>query len=89
MNRDNATIDNIKQFTDQCFDRDTEKAASIIKGILDARSPRISDISNAVELLGDKILILDKEFSYQALEKLEQKESEKFFLSELFFAELA
>ena len=46
MNRDNATIDNIKQFTDQCFDRDSEKAASIIKGILDARSSRISDISN-------------------------------------------
>ena len=49
MNKDNATVDNIKQFTDQCFDRDTDKAASIIKGILDARSPRISDISNAME----------------------------------------
>ena len=49
MNKDNATIDNIKQFTDQCFDRESEKAAGIIKGILDARSPRISDISNAME----------------------------------------
>jgi hypothetical protein len=49
MNRDNASIHNIKQFTDQCFDRDSDKAASIVKGILDARSPRISDISNAME----------------------------------------
>jgi len=49
MNRDNITIDNIKRFTDQCFDRDSEKAAGIIKGILDARSPRMSDISNAME----------------------------------------
>lgn len=49
MNNQHVSIDNIKQFTDQVFDRDTEKAASIIKGILDARSPRISDISNAME----------------------------------------
>ena len=49
MNNQYVSIDNIKQFTDQVFDRDTEKAASIIKGILDARSPRISDISNAME----------------------------------------
>ena len=49
MNNQYVSIDNIKEFIDQCFDRDTEKAASIIKGILDARSPRISDISNAME----------------------------------------
>ena len=49
MNNDNTTIDNIKQFTDQCLDGETQKAARIIKGILDARSPRISDISNAME----------------------------------------
>jgi hypothetical protein len=49
MNKENATKDNIKQFTDQCFDRESEKAAGIIKGILDARSPRISDISNAMD----------------------------------------
>ena len=48
MNNQSVSIDNIKRFTDQCFDRDTEKAAVIIKGILDARSPRISDISNAM-----------------------------------------
>lgn len=49
MNKENITIDNIKQLTDQCFDTDTEIAASIIKGILDARSPRISDIANAMD----------------------------------------
>ncbi len=44
-----TTLYNIKRFTDQCFDRESEKAARIVKGILDARSPRISDISNAME----------------------------------------
>ena len=39
----------IKRFTDQCFDRESEKGASIIKGILEARSPRLSDISNEME----------------------------------------
>ena len=47
--RTDVSIDNIKEFTDQCFDRESEKAAGIIKGILDSRSPRISDISNAME----------------------------------------
>jgi len=46
MNEHITTIDNIKKFTDQCFDRDNDIATRIIKGILDARSPRISDISN-------------------------------------------
>ncbi len=49
MNKENITIDNIKQLTDQCFDRDGEKAARIIKGVLDARSPRMSDISNSMD----------------------------------------
>ena len=40
---------NIKRFTDQCFDREEEQAARIIKGVLDARSPRMSDISNAMD----------------------------------------
>ena len=31
MNRDDATVDNMKQFTDQVFDMESEKAASIIK----------------------------------------------------------
>jgi hypothetical protein len=44
MNKENITIDNIKQIIDQYFDGDTEMASRIIKGILDARSPRISDI---------------------------------------------
>ena len=49
MNKENVTIDNIKQVIDQYFDGDTEMAARIIKGILDARSPRISDIANAMK----------------------------------------
>jgi hypothetical protein len=49
MNEQITNIDNIKPFTDQCFDRENDKAARIVKGILDAKSPRISDISNAME----------------------------------------
>ena len=49
MNENVTTIDNIKKFTDQCFDRDNDKSARIVKGILDARSPRISDISNNMD----------------------------------------
>jgi len=49
MNEQIINIDNIKQFTDQCFDRDNDKAARIVKGILSAKSPRISDISNAID----------------------------------------
>lgn len=49
MNEQIVTKDNIKQFTDQCFDRENDKAARIVKGILDAKSPRISDISNEME----------------------------------------
>jgi hypothetical protein len=49
MNKENITIDNIKQLADQCFDAYAETAARIIKGILDSRSPRISDIANAMD----------------------------------------
>jgi hypothetical protein len=49
MNEQIITKDNIKQFTDQCFDKENDKAARIVKGILDAKSPRISDISNEME----------------------------------------
>ncbi len=49
MNEQITSIDNIKKFTDQCFDRDNDKAACIVKGILDAKSPRISDIYNAMD----------------------------------------
>jgi len=31
------TINNIKLFTDQCFDRENDKASRIVKGILDAK----------------------------------------------------
>jgi hypothetical protein len=40
---------NIKRFTEQCFDRESEQAARIIKGVLDARSPRISDIADEMD----------------------------------------
>jgi len=49
MNDHVITLYNIKRFTDQCFDKDNDKVAPIIKGILDARSPRISDISNKMD----------------------------------------
>jgi len=49
MNKNVITLYNIKRFTDQCFDRDNDKATLIVKGILDAKSPRISDISNAMD----------------------------------------
>jgi hypothetical protein len=49
MNEQIINIDNIKQFTDQCFDRKNDKAVQIVKGILDARSPRISDISHKMD----------------------------------------
>jgi hypothetical protein len=46
MNKNVITLYNIKRFTSQCFDKDNDKVASIIKGILDSKSPRISDISS-------------------------------------------
>lgn len=49
MNEEITTKDNIKRFTDQCFDKENDKATRIIKGILDAKSPRISDISNSMD----------------------------------------
>jgi hypothetical protein len=49
MNVKYVKQDNIKRIIAQCFDRDAEKAGTIIKGILDARSPRISDVSHAME----------------------------------------
>ena len=39
----------IKRFTDQCFDRENEDATRIIKGVLDAESPMITDISRAMD----------------------------------------
>jgi len=47
MNEDVTNINNIKKFTDQCFDRDNDKSARIVKGILDVS--RISDISNNMD----------------------------------------
>jgi hypothetical protein len=43
-------VEDIERFAIEIFDRHEEakKAAPILKGILDARSPRISDISHAM-----------------------------------------
>jgi len=51
MNRQVIKLSDMQRFTSECFDEEKEgkKAARILKGILDARSPRISDISHAVE----------------------------------------
>jgi len=49
MSKGITTKRNIKRFTDQCFDRESEQAARIIKGVLDARSPRLSDIADAMD----------------------------------------
>lgn len=49
MNKRSISMGSIKRFTDQCFDREEEQAARIIKGVLDARSPRISDIADAMD----------------------------------------
>jgi hypothetical protein len=44
------SVEDIERFAMEIFDRyeETKKAAPILKGILDARSPRISDISHAM-----------------------------------------
>jgi hypothetical protein len=44
-------LSDIRRFAAECFDAagESEKAARILKGILDTRSPRISDISHAME----------------------------------------
>ena len=49
MSKRTISKGNIKRFTDQCFDRESELAARIIKGLLDAQSPRISDIASAMD----------------------------------------
>ncbi len=51
MNRQIIKLSDMRRFTDECFDEEKEskQAARILKGILDARSPRISDISHAME----------------------------------------
>jgi hypothetical protein len=71
MSKNVPDKDTIKQFTDQCFDRESEKGASIIKGILEARSPRISDISNEMEGNPDANYKTIQRF----IEKVEPKES--------------
>lgn len=79
MNNQYVSIDNIKCFTDQCFDRETQQAASIIKGILDARSPRISDISNAMDGNPDA--------NYKAIQRFIDKNDSKESLQRLYDAE--
>lgn len=71
MSKNVPDKDAIKQFTDQCFDRESEKGASIIKGILEARSPRMSDISNEMEGNPDANYKTIQRF----IEKMELRES--------------
>ncbi|MCL0070211.1 transposase [Dehalococcoidia bacterium] len=51
MNKQIIKVSDMQRFAAECFDRpeESEKATRILKGILDARSPRISDISHAME----------------------------------------
>ena len=99
MNKNVITLYNIKKFTDQCFDKDNDKVASIIIGedkklgfwlmllsfpyrgkaipfnFITYSSKTINDevtshnlehgkvIGELKELLGDKPLVLDREFS--------------------------
>ncbi len=71
MSKNVPDKDTIKQFTDQCLDRESEKGASIIKGILEAQSPRISDISNEMEGNPDANYKTIQRF----IDKIEPKES--------------
>ena len=47
MFRQVIKLSDMRKFSAECFDdaEEAEKAANIFKAILDARSPRISDIS--------------------------------------------
>ena len=50
VNKDIIRLTDIHRFAAECFDGigESEKAARILQGIIDARSPRISDISHAM-----------------------------------------
>lgn len=50
MFRQVIKLSDMKRFSAECFDdsKEADKAANIFKGILDGRSPRISDISQAI-----------------------------------------
>lgn len=43
-------LSEMQKFSAKCFDdiKEAEKAADILKGIIDSRSPRISDISQVM-----------------------------------------
>lgn len=71
MSKNVPDKDAIKQFTEQCFDRESDKVAGIIKGILEARSPRMSDISNEMEGNPDANYKTIQRF----IDKVEPKES--------------
>jgi hypothetical protein len=81
MSKNVPSIDNIKRFTDQCFDRESEKAAEIIRGILEAQSPRLSDISNNMSGNADANYksiqrFIDKEDPKEALHRMYDDDSE-------------
>lgn len=50
VNKQIIKLPDMRRFAAECFDgiTESEKAARILKGIMDARSPRISDISHAM-----------------------------------------
>jgi hypothetical protein len=51
VNKQIIKLSDMRRFATECFDEagESKKAARILKGIMDARSPRISDISHAME----------------------------------------
>lgn len=69
----------IERVTLELFDRDekAKKAAEIIDGILDARSPRISSISHAIERRGF-------DANYKAIQRFLEKTDIKRALNHLY-----
>ncbi|MHC4753243.1 MAG: transposase [Planctomycetota bacterium] len=76
MSKRITTKRNIERFTDQCFDRESEKAARIIKGVLDAGSPRISDIADAMDGNSDA--------NYKAIQRFIEDDKPKEALNRLY-----
>jgi len=75
-------LKDIERVTLELFDRDEEakKAAEIIEGILEARSPRISSISHAIEGRGF-------DANYKAIQRFLEKTDVKKALNRLYMEE--
>ena len=76
----------IKRFTDQCFDRESEQAACVIKGVLDAGSPRISDISNQAfrKSLSKREMEGNYDANYKAIQRFIEDDKPKEALNRLY-----